>query len=831
LRRAQFLWRCALALPCALAPSASQAQSVPIEGPPRVVEGVVITAPARTIPGIVPERTYDQGAIAGFGEDTIGNVLGRIAAEHGGRGEPPVVLVNGKLVPNLSDISSFPAEAVSHVDVLPRGSGARFGGSSTQQVYNIALKRTYAGQIASIAETAATEGDWSSVSGAANVTRIQSANRLNVRLNAFDRGDLLESQRHVLQPLPGVPYALRGNVVPDPGSGASEIDPALSALVGHPVSVAGVPAGSTPTLADFAATADHPIVTDLGGFRTLVPKSRAINFGLESARQISGRLNASLNAYVDASESTALFGLAPGLLLLPATNHYSPFSEDVGMAVYAERPLSHYSSATRSGVNAALNADLGRWQVQLTGSYDRSERRNDAMAPTPQPTGVTAVLSDPLRNPFAGDLSDLIPVATNSAVSATATTTFQLLLMGQILDLPAGPTHVTASAGWGEDKLKGSSRNFGVFETQSSRRIEDRGSLSVELPLSSSGQHPFHALGDLSVSLGYGFSDASDAGASHQLSYSLVWTPLKWLQLTVGRNESRRPPSLVLKGAPESVTSGVRYFDVLTGQTVDVTAVTGGNPNLVPERGRTDHVGVTLTPPTMITLQIRAEYFAVTNYDALAGLPPTSVAVMAAFPSRFVRDSSGQLTLVDFRPINLDQSRQDRLTWGLDFDAPIGAKAAQLHFSFNHTNYLRNDIKVRPGLPTVDILNGGALGFGGDGARHLVDFSLGVTRPGGGVELTGAWRSESFLQTGAVTEGRIRFYPIATLGLRAFTEIASLIPHARWAKGARITLTVENVTGARQRVVDASGATPLQYQGPYLDAIGRTVGIQLRKSF
>jgi hypothetical protein len=814
-----------------LAPtSASLAQSIPIESAPRVVEGVVVTGPARTIPGIAPERTYDEGAIAAFGEDTIGDVLGRIAAERGG-GEPPVVLVNGKLVPNITDISNFPAEAVSRVDVLPRGSGARFGGSSTQQVYNITLQHTYAGQIASIAATAATEGDWSSVSGVANVTRIQSADRLNVRLNAFDRGELLESERHVLQPLPDVPYALRGNVVPDPGSGSSEIDPALSALVGHPVSVAGFPASSTPTLADFAATADHPIITDLGGFRTLVPKSRTIDFGLESARQISRRLNASLNAYVDTSESTALFGLAPGLVLLPATNHYSPFSRDVGMAVYAERPLSHDSHATRGGVNAALNADLGRWQVQLTGSYDRSETHNDAMAPTPQPTGVTAVLSDPLRNPFAGNLSDLIPVATNSAASATATTNFQLLLMGQILDLPAGPMHVTASAGWGEDKLKGSSRNFGMFETQSNRRTEGRGSLSVEVPLSSSGQRPLHALGDFSVSLGYGISDASDAGVSHQLSYSLLWTPRSWLQLTVGRNESRRPPSLLLKGAPESVTSGVRYFDVLTGQTVDVTAVTGGNPNLVPERERTDHVGLTLTPSSMINLQFRAEYFAVTDYDALAGLPPTSVAVMVAFPRRFVRDSSGRLTLVDFRPINLDQSRQDRLAWGFDFDAPIGENAAQLQFSFNHTYYLRNDIKVSPDLPTVDILNGGALGFGGDGARHLVDFSLGVSRPGGGVELTGAWRSESFLQTGAVTEGRIRFYPIATFGLRAFAEIAPLVPHARWAIGARITVTVENVTGARQRVVDASGATPLQYQGPYLDALGRTVGIQLRKSF
>jgi hypothetical protein len=812
------------------APSTSQAQSVSGNSPRNEVAGVVIPAPARTNPDVAPERSYDRRAIAARGDDTIGELLGQIAAERGGGAEPPVVLVNGKLVPDLADISDFPAEAVSRVDVLPRGSGARFGGSSTQRVYNISLLPTFASQIGSISDTAATEGDWSSQSGTANLTRIRRQDRLNVRLTASERGSLLESQRHVLQPALDVPFALRGNVVPDPGSGSGEIDPALSALVGHPVSVAGVPAGATPTLADFAATADQPNVTDLGRFRTLVPKSQSIDFGFEGAKQISERLSASLNARVDANDSTALFGLPSGLFLLPATSPYSPFSRDVGMAVYTGRPLSHQSDATRGMVNAALEADFGHWQVQLTGSYDRTDTHTNATVQALQPAGgVTAVLSDPLRNPFASDLSDLIPLASNSTASTASTTNLQLLLMGRPVDLPAGPMHVTVSAAWNESTLWGSSSNFDSIESQSSRRTQYRQDVTAELPLTSRSRHSFESLGDLSLNLGYGVSEASDVGTLHHSSIGLLWTPLDWLQLTVGRNEVERAPSLLQLAAPESVTSGLRYFDVLTGETVDVTAVTGGNPNLLPERERTDHIGVTLTPMRAINLQIRAEYFADIDYNALAGLPPTSAAVMAAFPSRFVRDSAGQLRLVDLRPINLSQARTDRFTWGVDFDAPLGAYEVQ--FSFNHTYYLRNDIDIRPGLPTVDLLQGGALGFSGDSARHQVDFSLSVGQPSGGIELTGAWRSESFLQSGSVTAGRLSFEPIATIGLRAFTDIGSLIPHAAWAKGLRITFTAENLADARQRVVDATGATPLQYQGPYLDAIGRTVAIQLRKSF
>jgi hypothetical protein len=653
--------------------------------------------------------------------------------------------------------------------------------------------------------------------------------RLNLRLSASERGSLLESQRHVLQPAPGIPYALDGNIVPDPASGSGEIDPALSTLVGHPVSVAGVPASSAPSLADFAATADHPNVTDLGQFRTLVPKSRTIDFGLEGAKQISERLSASLNARVGASDSTAFLGLPSGLFLLPATSPYSPFSRDVGVAVYGEQPLTNHSDATRGGVSAALNADLGRWQGQLTASYDRSDTRTTTTAQTPQPTSGPTVVSDVPLNAFDRAPSDLIALEGNSAASTAQSTNLQLLLMGRLFDLPAGPMHVTASAGWNENTLSGRSINFGSIEDRSSRRSQGHEAVTAEIPLTSSSRRPYEALGDLSLNVGYGLTEASDVGALPYLSYGLLWTPRNWLHLTAGRTDTQRAPSLQMEAAPESIASGVRYFDALTGRTVDLTAVTGGNPNLIPERERTDHVGVALTPLRSINLQIRADYFAVTDYHALAGLPPTSAAVMAAFPSRFVRDASGQLTLVDFRPINLDQTRKDRVSWGFDLDAPLGPN--QVQFSFNHTYYLRDDIEVSPGLPTVDLLKGGALGFAGDGARHQLDFDLGISRPAGGVELTGGWRGDSLLQTGSVTKGILHFEPIATLGFRAFTDIGSLLPRARWANGAKITFTVENLTDARQRVVGADGATPLQYQGPYLDAIGRTVGIELRRSF
>jgi iron complex outermembrane receptor protein len=52
-----------------------------------------------------------------------------------------------------------------------------------------------------------------------------------------------------------------------------------------------------------------------------------------------------------------------------------------------------------------------------------------------------------------------------------------------------------------------------------------------------------------------------------------------------------------------------------------------------------------------------------------------------------------------------------------------------------------------------------------------------------------------------------------------------------WLRGMRVTLSVDNVFNTRQRVTDASGAVPNTYQPDYLDPLGRTVRLSVRKLF
>jgi len=72
------------------------------------------------------------------------------------------------------------------------------------------------------------------------------------------------------------------------------------------------------------------------------------------------------------------------------------------------------------------------------------------------------------------------------------------------------------------------------------------------------------------------------------------------------------------------------------------------------------------------------------------------------------------------------------------------------------------------------------------------------------------------------------------VNLRLFADLGQereLVAKYPILHGARLTLSVANLFGARQRVRDASGATPLAFQPDILDPAGRIVRLSFRKVF
>jgi iron complex outermembrane recepter protein len=112
-----------------------------------------------------------------------------------------------------------------------------------------------------------------------------------------------------------------------------------------------------------------------------------------------------------------------------------------------------------------------------------------------------------------------------------------------------------------------------------------------------------------------------------------------------------------------------------------------------------------------------------------------------------------------------------------------------------------------------------------------------LLRNGTGANLSATWRSGSVIRTGsdldADTAGRLFFSDFASVDMRLFANLdqQSLIRPPNWLRGTRITLSVDNLFDSRPRVRDETGQTPLGYQPAYLDPLGRTFMIGLRKLF
>jgi hypothetical protein len=164
-----------------------------------------------------------------------------------------------------------------------------------------------------------------------------------------------------------------------------------------------------------------------------------------------------------------------------------------------------------------------------------------------------------------------------------------------------------------------------------------------------------------------------------------------------------------------------------------------------------------------------------------------------------------------------------------------GGAGGRLQFALYHTVYFEDELLVRPGGPTLDLLNGSAAGSGGGQPRHQVEAQFGVTRSGLGARLSANWKSATDVKgaPGSPT-GDLHFGDLAKVDLRLFANLGQnreLVAKHPFLRGTRVTVSALNLFDAREKVTDATGATPVGYQAAYLDPVGRTVSISFRKLF
>ena len=159
-----------------------------------------------------------------------------------------------------------------------------------------------------------------------------------------------------------------------------------------------------------------------------------------------------------------------------------------------------------------------------------------------------------------------------------------------------------------------------------------------------------------------------------------------------------------------------------------------------------------------------------------------------------------------------------------------GPRSGVFQVGLYHTIAFQDEVTIRPGLPKLDLLDGAALGSGGGSPRNQVDLQANYTRGGLGVAMNASWKSGTEVE-GAVGGDSLRFSDMTTVNLRLFADLG-LQPYARthrWLRGARATLSVNNLFDERQTVKTSAGVTPISYQPDLLDPVGRSVKLTIRK--
>ena len=644
-------------------------------------EDIVVTGqpPRGSVVGdIKPEITLSPADIRSYGVNNISDLLDELALQTGsdrGRGGgAPVVLLNGRRISGFGEIRDLPTEAIQRVEILPEEVSLKYGYAADQRVVNIVLRRRFRAIIGQAGGGIATEGGGESANPEANLVRIHNDQRFSVNLRYQGSEQLLESQRNLTSLASGQPFDLTGNVAPARGAGP-EIDPALSALAGRPVTIAGVPASAAtgaPTLAAFVPTADQPNATAVSRYRTLRPTSNTLSTNIVYAHPVFARATATVNGSLSYATSDALQGLPGTALTVPAGDPFSPFADPVTLYRYlGTDPLRQRTDTLTAHLGTTLNGDRGHWRWSLTGTYDRTatNTRTGTGIDTSELQGRLDAL-DPMVNPF-GVPTLLGGVLTNRANAVTNTGELNAVVGGPLFHLPAGSVGSNFRVGFQDNQFDGTSMRAGLEQDSSLGRRNVNSQVNLDFPLTSRKEHVLSAIGNLSANVNVAVRQLSDFGTLHTIGYGLHWVPVTPIDLIASVTNDQGAPTVQQLGNPQVVTPQVRVFDYLTGQTVDVTQINGGNRALRHDDRRVMKLGLTLKPFPNNDLTIIANYLATRTRNAIATLPEPTTDILNAFPDRFVRDASGTLVRFDTSPVNFARERQDELRIGFNFSVSL----------------------------------------------------------------------------------------------------------------------------------------------------------------
>ena len=311
-------------------------------------------------------------------------------------------------------------------------------------------------------------------------------------------------------------------------------------------------------------------------------------------------------------------------------------------------PLRRDSRTQNWEGSASLNGMLDDWRWSVTGNFSDADQRT---------------FTD-----RAGGSTDRFD-SSQQSFGANAN------ISGSVIEGWAGPIRASITGGY--TGLRYDSRAISGGDVTIADLARDTpnvfGSLTVPLL---DPDYNVGKVGRLSLTLNAQAERPSDFSALTSWGATVNWGLTDNLSLIASYKRDEAAPSVTQLGAAPLTTDGVTYYDFSTGQTVQVTTTTGGNPNLLAEQRRDIKLGLNWELPMVDGLRFSIDYNHNRSDDTASSFPLLTPEIEAAFPDRVVRAADGTLLAIDQRPVNFDRATNSQIRWGFNFGKSFGQSDA-----------------------------------------------------------------------------------------------------------------------------------------------------------
>lgn len=758
--------------------------------------------PNAAIGDIPPENSLSSRDIRAYGASSVAELLSAIAPQtQSGRGRDsgaPVVLLNGKRTSGFREIRDIPPEAIQRLDILPEEVALKYGYRADQRVVNIILRRRFRSTAARAEATVPTEGG--RVAGQGDVTRfmVQQDGRMTLNAHAEGQTPLLESER------------------------------------------------------DIAFAASDPAAVDPRPLRTLQGSRSAARVGGTLNRTLFGDVSTTFDGQVEATSGRSLLG---------------PSRIEVGEA------LARENDALSGRAGLAMNGELRPWRWSVTGAYEVARSTSQ----TDRESESLAAFNDRSRSLSRTGNLDL--VANGPLVqlpTGKANLTVRLGADTRDLDSRSERLGVERSSDLGRGRLS-SSVNFDLPISKRNTDFSAIGNLTLNANAGVDRLSDFGTLTTIGAGLFWSpatklnligsWTREEGAPSLNQLGDPVLATPgTRVFDFATGQTVLA---DVVTGGNPDLLADRRSVWklggtfrpstkldleiraDYTRSQIKDpVASFPGPTPAIeaaFPDRFTRDSQGnlvrVDLRPVNFQS-SARDEFRWGFNFSKPLTTARPSQATLDQLREQF-RQRSGNAPPPTppggGREGGGEGNRQFGGQGGGGFRGGFGGgggpfggggRGGRLQLSAYHTIMLKDEAVIRPGLPRLDYLDGEAGSSGGGTSRHRVQVDGGYFNNGLGLRASADWRSGSDVTGGEA--GTLHFSPLARFNLSAFANLgerADLIVKHPWMRGMQLRLALDNLFDAKQKVRDATGTTPVNYQPDLVDPLGRTISISIRKLF